>query len=335
VTNSERLLARGGWVPGFGHLKGTRMQYRKLGDTGITVSEIGIGCGGLGVERLADAEQSLNWAFDQGVTLYDTAVSYANGLSEELLGRVFSGRRDRIVLATKFGTVIRPDGTSYRDYSVAAMRAAFATSLRRLRTDYVDVYQLHNPPMTVLDDEALWRELDRMQAEGAIRCYGLSIDDGPSACRFLDTTRGRSIQILANLFAQKDRSFFDEAAGRRAGVIVKVPMAGGSLTGRFSPDYPPLTDGRRRRWGEENFRWRLSLIEKVRPILEARGRTMAQGALAWLLAFGGVSAVIPGISSLDKVKEVVGAGGMRLSPDEMRALDELDGGLIRNLQLGW
>jgi aryl-alcohol dehydrogenase-like predicted oxidoreductase len=311
------------------------MRYRKLGDSGVTVSEIGIGCGGLGVERLSGAEQSLNWAFDHGVTLYDTAVSYANGKSEELLGRVFAGRREKIVLATKFGTVIQPDGTARKDFSAAGMRAAFEISLRRLGTDHVDIYQLHNPPMTVLDDDELWRELDRLLDAGKLRCYGLSIDDGASACRFLDATRGRSIQILINLFAQKDRPFFDEAARRRAGVIIKVPMAGGALTGRFSPDYPPPTDSRRRRWGEENFRQRLELVEKVRPVLEQPGRTMTQGALAWLLSFDAVSAVIPGISSLEKVQEVVGAGGQRLSADEMRALDEMDGGLIRDLRLSW
>lgn len=311
------------------------MNTRPLGDTGIVVSEIGIGCGGLGIDRFPDAERSLNWAFDQGVTLYDTAVSYANGKSEELLGKVFAGRWEKIVLATKFGTVIQPDGTARKDFSVGAMREAFHTSLRRLKTDHVDVYQLHTPKMSVLDDQELWRELDRMQQAGKIGCYGLSIDDKKSACDFLDRTRGRSIQILINLFAQKDRPFFDEAARRKAGVIIKVPMAGGSLTGRFSPDYPPPTDGRRRRWGEEDFKRRLAIVEKVRPILEKPGRTMAQGALAWLLSFDAVSAVIPGISSFDKVKEVVGAGGMRLTADEMRTLDEMDGGLIRNLNLSW
>jgi aryl-alcohol dehydrogenase-like predicted oxidoreductase len=311
------------------------MNYRKLGDTAITVSEIGIGCGGLGVERPADAERTLLWAFDQGVTLYDTAISYVNGESEEALGRVFAGRREKIVLATKFGTIIQPDGKARKDFSAAAMRTAFETSLRHLRTDYVDVYQLHNPPLTVLDDAELWRALDRMLDEGKIRCYGLSIDDGRSACRFLDQTRGKSIQILINLFAQKDRPFFEDAARRNAGVIIKVPMAGGALTGRFAPDFPPPEDGRRRRWGEEDFKRRLALVEKVRPLLENSGRTMAQGALAWLLSFDAVSAVIPGISSFDKVREVVGAGGKRLSADELRLLDEMDDGLIRKLQLSW
>jgi aryl-alcohol dehydrogenase-like predicted oxidoreductase len=174
-----------------------------------------------------------------------------------------------------------------------------------------------------------------MLDSGKIRCYGLSIDDGPSACRFLDSTRGRSIQILVNLFAQKDRPFFKEAAKRKAGVIIKVPMAGGALTGRFSADYPPPTDSRRKRWGEKNFALRLELVEKIRPIIEKPGRTMTQGALAWLLSFDAVSAVIPGISSFEKVKETIGAGGQRLSSDEMLRLDELDGGMLPDLNLPW
>jgi aryl-alcohol dehydrogenase-like predicted oxidoreductase len=118
-------------------------------------------------------------------------------------------------------------------------------------------------------------------------------------------------------------------------VIVKVPLAGGALAGRFTPDYPTSADSRRRRWGEEDFRRRLALVERVRPILEQPGRTMAQGALAWLLSFDAVSAVIPGISSPEKVKENIGAGGMRLTAQELRLLDELNGGEIRQCDLKW
>ena len=142
--------------------------------------------------------------------------------------------------------------------------------------------------------------------------------------------------MFFNLFHQGAREpFLDEAKARGAGVIVKVPLAGGALSGRFSQDYPPPEDGRRRRWGEENFAERLALVEKVRPILESGGRTMAQGALAWLLSFDAVSVVIPGVSSLDKVKDNVGAGGMRLSADELRALDELDNGALPAMRQRW
>jgi aryl-alcohol dehydrogenase-like predicted oxidoreductase len=172
--------------------------------------------------------------------------------------------------------------------------------------------------------------------EGKIRCYGTSIDNGPDATRFLDETGSKAIQMILSLFKQGAREpFLQDAKARAAGVIVKVPLAGGTLSGRFSAEYPPPDDGRRKRWGEDDFTHRLDLVEKVRPILEKPGRTMAQGALAWLLSLDGVSVLIPGVTSLDKVKENIGAGGMRLTEQEMQALDDLGGGEIRNCDLRW
>jgi len=311
------------------------MHYRPLGNTGLTVSEIGLGCGGLGEGRLAGLEPVLEWAFDQGVTLYDTAEGYGKGQSEEMLGRVFERRRDRVVLATKFGGVQRADGTWYKDFSLAHMREALEASLRRLRTDRLDVYQLHTPPEAVLGDCGLFEALDREVERGRIRCYGLSNDDGAQACRFLDRTRGRTIEITFNLFSQKDRAGFVErdAPARRVGLITKIPLSGGLLSGRFSGDYPPPDDERRQRWGEESFRRRIELAGKVRPILESGGRTMAQGALAWILSFPAVSAVIPGISTLEKVRENVGAAGLRLAAEELAALDARPE--LKGIHLGW
>lgn len=311
------------------------MTYRQLGNTGITVSEIGVGCGGLGAGRKVGLEPVLEYAFDHGVTFYDTAVSYAEGASETVLGRVFAGRREKIVLATKYGVDMRPNPPALKDFSVENMRYSLELSLKRLGTDYIDVYQLHNPKPAVLEDRRLFDELDRLVEKGTIRCYGLSIDDTATACRFLDATRGRSIQININLFKQQERPFFAEALRRSAGVIIKVPLAGGALSGRFTADYPPPGEERRARWGEADFARRLDLVKKVRPVLERPGRTMGQGALAWLLSFDAVSAVIPGISSMQNMKEAVGAAGQRLSPGELRTLDEMDGGAIRALNLSW
>jgi aryl-alcohol dehydrogenase-like predicted oxidoreductase len=311
------------------------MRYRQFGNTGITVSEIGVGCGGLGAGRKVGLELALEYALDHGVTFFDTAVSYAEGASEQVLGRVLAGRREKVIIATKFGTVIPPSGDAYKDFSVGNLRASLPVSLQRLGTDYVDVYQLHNPPPAVLDDRRLFDELDALVGRGTIRAYGLSIDDCAAACRFLDATRGRAIQININLFKQKERPFFAEAARRSAGVIIKVPLAGGTLSGRFTRNYPPPGEERRARWGEADFARRIELVEKVRPVLEKPGRTMSQGALAWLLSFDAVSTVIPGISSLEKMQDAVGAAGMRLTAEELKTLDEMDGGAIRGLNLSW
>ena len=157
------------------------METRELGNTGVMVSDIGMGCGGLGAGRKKDLEHVLEYAFDHGVTLYDTADSYAQGASEETLGRVFEGRRDRIVIASKFGTVISPDGkSSHKDVSLAHMREAVEDSCRRLRTDHIDVYQFHNPPISVLEDRELWgrmsaaareRSVERFHVERVIPMY--------------------------------------------------------------------------------------------------------------------------------------------------------------------
>jgi aryl-alcohol dehydrogenase-like predicted oxidoreductase len=313
------------------------VKYRPLGNTGITVSEIGVGCGGIGEGRLTPeiVEPALECAFDNGVTFFDTAEGYGCGESERALGRLFSERREKVVIASKFGGVQEPDGTWHKDFSADRLEEALEASLRRLKTDYIDVYQLHTPKEAVFSDSALFEKLERAQEQGKIRFYGLSNDDGPQACRFLDGTGGRTIQLTFNLFSQKDREAFvkDEVPRRRVGLICKVPLSGGLLSGKFSPDYPPPEDERRRRWGEESFARRLELVEKVRPILEAPGRSMAQGALAWLLSHDSVSTVIPGVSSIEKVRDNVGAAGMRLSDDEVAALDALPE--FEGIHLGW
>jgi aryl-alcohol dehydrogenase-like predicted oxidoreductase len=312
------------------------MHYRQFGDTGITVSEIGVGCGPLGGPGKTGLEPAIRRAFELGVNLFDTADMYAGGASEETLGRVLGDLpRDRVVWATKFGTVREPGGGYHKDVTVSHMKQMFEQSLRRLRTDYIDIYQLHNPPMTCLQDDELWRELDRMQDAGKIRCYGLSIDKASSAMDFLNRTRGKGLQMVFNPLNQEPRAILDELAIRGVGMLIKVPLAGGALTDRFNAGWPPPGDERRQRWGEPNFAERLRLVEKLRPILTGDGRSLAQGALAWLLTVSPNVIPIPGISSLARLEETVAAGGMRLADAEMQAIDELEGGSLRALRFGW
>lgn len=313
------------------------MNYRPLGNTGVSVSEIGVGCGGLGVGHKAGLEPAVRRAVELGVNLFDTADSYAGGESETTLGRVFADfPRDRLVIATKFGTVIRPDGTAYQDHSAQHMREALEASLRRLRTDHIDIYQVHTPRPACLEDGELWAELDKLVATGKIRCYGMSVDGTQMGVEFLRRTRGQALQMIFSLFHQEARtSLLDAVHARGAGMLAKVPLAGGALTDRFGPDWPAPTDGRRRRWGEENFQLRLRLGRAIRPILCSHGRTLAQGALAWLLTVSPSTVPIPGISSLERLEETVAAAGMRLTPDEMAALDTIEGGLLKTLRMGW
>ncbi|MCG3181225.1 MAG: Aldo-keto reductase IolS [Phycisphaerae bacterium] len=312
------------------------MKYRTLnfGRSSLRISEIGVGCGQLFAGATDDQAAAIRRAIDLGVNLFDTADSY--GDSEETLGRVLADvPRDRIVWATKFGTVRTPDGGARQDHSVAHMVRQLEQSLRRLHTDHVDIYHIHTPRRPILDDDELWAALDRAVEQGKIRTYGLSVDDNAFARDFLARTAGRSLQMKLSLFNQEVRGLLAELTARGVALLVKVPMAGGSLTDRFGPDWPGPDDDRRRRWGEEDFARRVRLVDRIRPILRAGGRTTAQGALAWLLTLYPLAIPIPGISSLKRLEETVVAAGLRLTPDEMKALDELDNGLLLALRMPW
>lgn len=317
-------------------MMGDTAHRRAFGRTGIRVSEIGVGCGSLGGPGKTGLETAVRRAVDLGMDLFDTADVYTDGHSESTLGRVFASiPRHRLVLATKFGTVRGFFGGHRKDFSVGHMRRMFEQSLRRLRTDYIDIYQLHNPPQSLLGREELWRELDRMLEVGKIRCYGLSCERPDLARDFLRSTRGLGLQMILNPLNQGSREVLADLGAHGAGMLVKVPLAGGALTDRFSPAWPPLGDERRRRWGESDFAARLRLTEALRPILTSGGRTFSQGALAWLLTISPDVVPIPGITSLEGIEETAGAAGLRLSREEMMAIDALEGGVLAGLRFPW
>ncbi len=309
------------------------MERRDFGRTGIRVSEIGVGCGGLGGGKKVGLEHVIERALELGINFFDTCDTYADGRSEETLGRVFRNhRREEIVICTKFGGIIE-DGKWRRDISVPHLHEAFEASCRRLGADYLDVYLVHTPPRDICKHDDLFAALDRMLDEGKIRSYGLSLETGDFAIEFVGATRGRAIEIYFNLFAQDPRrEFLDVARRQGVGVVPKVPMGGGILTDSFRAD-PPPDDPRLRQWGADKYRQVAALREKVRPILTGNGRTLAQGALAWLLSFPEVSTVIPGISTLQRLEETAAASGMRLTPEEMAALDAIDGGILVNARV--
>jgi aryl-alcohol dehydrogenase-like predicted oxidoreductase len=302
------------------------MRYREFGATGIRVSEIGVGCGGLGAGRKVGLEPALERALDLGINFFDTCDTYAEGASEETLGRVFRRQpRDRYVLCTKFGGVIDDQGW-HRDISVPHLHAAFAASCRRLGVDYFDIYLVHTPPRDIAREQDLFAALDQMRDQGKIRAYGLSLENGGFAAEVVNATGSRAIEITFNLQAQVPRpEFLKVAREKGVGIITKSPLAQGLLTGSFRADDPPADDPRLIRMGRAEFERQAEMHRKLRPILAAGGRTMAQGALAWLLSFPEVATVIPGITSLPRIEETAGASGLRLTGAEMAALDEVLG----------
>ncbi len=308
------------------------MEYRDFGNTGLRVSEIGLGCGPLGVDPDADYALLLNRALELGVNFFDSADFYSSYRSEEWLGKTLSPHRDKVVIATKFGTI---PGKG-KDFSVPHMRRSLEDSLRRLRTDYIDIYQLHSPAPSVLDDEELLAALQETKKEGKIRCYGLSTEGGQRGLDAIDKWGVDSVQITFSLFHQDPAArFFPEAQRKGVGVIVKSPLDSGILGGDLDPGKPKKLDDARERWGEDETARRQQLFEKMKFLAGQTGRTYSQAALQFVLSFDGVSAAIPGTTSLTHLEENAAAAGGRLTLDELRRVRSLDGGEFAKLNLDW
>ena len=308
------------------------MEYREFGRTGLRVSEVGLGCGPLGIDPEADYTKLLERALDLGVSFFDSADFYSSYRSEEWLGRVLSSRRDEVIIATKFGTI---PGKG-KDFSIPHMRRSLEESLKRLRTDYIDVYQLHSPPRSVLEDDALLAALLDLKQEGKIRCYGISLEGGDRGIEAIRKWNVDSVQITFSLFHQDPaEKFFDVAKEEGVGVIVKSPLDSGILGGDLSPGSPRKLDDARERWGEEESARRQGLFEEVRFLAEGTDRTWSQAGLQFVLSFDAVSTAIPGTTSVKHLEENAAAAGGRLTQEELTGIAGLMEGEFKSLNLEW
>ena len=297
------------------------MNKRPLGKTGLQVSEIGFGSwqlcnsdswGGMD-ERTA--HHLVRAAVDGGINLFDTAPNYANTASESTLGAALQGKRDKVVLVSKFGH--SPEG--HTDFSVQWFWKSLEGSLRRLRTDYLDVLLLHNPPMEIYaGTDPLWHALEQARAQGKIRYYGASLDLAAEVENCLANTNSEVLEILFNIFHQDVRRSFATIREHAAGTIVKVPLDSGWLTGRFDAD--SRFGGIRARWDEEEIARRAELVSRI-SWLVADGSELAHKALGYLLSYHEVSCVIPGTRSLKQLNSNLAAASCRVSPAERTRLE--------------
>jgi aryl-alcohol dehydrogenase-like predicted oxidoreductase len=297
------------------------MKYRTYPNSNVTVSEVGFGLwttstGWWGEKSDDEAVEMLHAAHDLGITLYDAADTYGNGRSEEQLAKAFGDRRDRVVYATKFGYDFSSDPQARRgqselpqDFSPAFVRRALEASLRRLRTDYIDIYQMHNARMAQIDDDALWELLESLRAEGKIRMYGVAL--GPAIgwlYEGVDAVRKRnvaSLQIIWNILEQypgneQIRAAYD--AGADTGYMIRVPHSSGMLEGHYTLETTfPKSDHRSHRPRE----WLVNGVEKVRQLrfLELPSRTLGQAAIQWLLHEPRVTTVLPNIYDREQLSE--------------------------------
>ena len=307
------------------------MEARVLGRTGIRVAEIGLGAWAIGGNAHGnsygptdDAESvaAVHRAVELGVNFVDTADVYGWGHSEEVLGRALEGRRDRVRIATKVGGDFYHGGVRM-NFDPGYIAFALERSLKRLRTDHVDLYQLHNPPSEMMGDPATYEVLETLEAEHKIDQYGVSVHEPHEALLCLDAGKPDALQIPFSLFRQE---WIEEVlpAARRAnvGIIAREPLGNGFLTGAIHPDarFPP--GDIRSHWPPTMIGAR-SLAAKSLSFLVRPGRTIAQAALRFVLAFPEVSVAIPGAKTVAQVEENASAGDSPLlTPEEMRRARE-------------
>jgi aryl-alcohol dehydrogenase-like predicted oxidoreductase len=308
------------------------MEYRRLGRSDLTVSEIGLGSWltyGVGVDTDA-ARACVEKAFDVGINFIDTANVYGRGAAEEFLGETLGGLdRSSYVLATK---VYFPMSRKDRGLSAAQIHKQIDASLKRLRTDYVDLYQCHRYDRDTPLAETMGALTDVVR-EGKARYVGISEWKAPqikAALDLPDVVRIVSSQPqYSMLWRAPEKDVFPLCEREGIGNIVWSPLAQGVLTGKYEPGSPPPEDSRAasKSMGQDMGRWRdvevLDAVQGLKPIAAAAGLTMPQLALAWVLRLPVVSSAIIGASRPEQVEDNASASGVKLSDDVVRAIDEV------------
>ncbi|HET7807508.1 MAG TPA: aldo/keto reductase [Gaiellaceae bacterium] len=291
------------------------MQSRRLGKTGWDVSEIGFGAWAIGgAWGETDDEESmaaLHAAVDAGVTFFDTADVYGDGRSERLLARLLRERDERLVVATKFGRRVEQDPALF---TYENLRGWLERSRENLGVEAVDLVQLHCPPPDTFYLPEVHEACSRLVEEGLARNYGVSVEKVEEALKAIEYDGVTTIQLIFNMLRQRPAElFFDQARRRDVGVIVRVPLASGLLTGKFDRTSTFASDDHRayNRQGEEfdrgetfsgvEYEVGLEVVEELRPLVPP-GATLAQLALRWILAFDAVSTVIPGAKTPDQAR---------------------------------
>jgi aryl-alcohol dehydrogenase-like predicted oxidoreductase len=311
------------------------MQYRILGRTGIRVSEIGFGAwaiGGtaeasgmpIGWGRSSDDESlaAIRRARELGVNFFDTADSYGFGRSESLLGIVLSRYRKDVVIATKVGVVRSSTGQLRKDFSRNHIFLAVDGSLKRLRSDYIDLYQLHNPSLDDLRRGEVQEAMEQLQDSGKIRFWGVSISTVDEGLEIVKHGWGNALQVLYNVLNQQPADELLPLAKERGfGVIARVPLASGLLTGKYREGTTFAADDIR-----QNFLTQRRLtevtqrVDEVKSIIGGAARNIAEGALRFVLASDAVSTVIPGARNARQVETNVAASEAKLPADVVTKL---------------
>jgi aryl-alcohol dehydrogenase-like predicted oxidoreductase len=307
------------------------MRSRRLGKTGRQVSEVGFGAWAIGGSwGQTDDDESLatlRAAVDAGVTFFDTADVYGDGRSERLLGRLLRERDEPLTVATKFG---RREPLDASIYSYERLRGWLERSRENLGVETVDLVQMHCLPWRTYYMPELFEACDRLVDDGLVAAYGVSVEKVEEALKAIQYPNVGSVQIVFNVFRQRPAELFFEHARRRdVGVIVRVPLASGLLTGKLTRDatFPPDDHRSFNRYGESfdvgetfaglDLATGLDAVERLRPLVPDGG-TLSQLALRWILDFDAVSTVIPGARTPEQARANSAASDFAPLPEATR-----------------
>ena len=322
------------------------MNYRPLGRTGWTVSEVSFGAwaigGAWGHVSETDALAALRKAVDSGVNFIDTADVYGDGRSERLVAQLKKDRKGEIVVATKAGR--RLPRQTVEGYSRANLTGWIEDSLRNLSTEALDLLQLHCPPTELYYRPEVFAILDDFVKAGKVRYYGVSVEKVEEALKAIEFPNVQTVQIIFNCFRQRPSDlFFDRAKRKKVGILARVPLASGLLTGKLRSNSSFAVDDHRNfnRHGEAfdvgetfsgvDYNLGLGAVEEIRRLLP-EGVSMSQFALRWILMFDAVSCAIPGGKRPEQVAENCRASDLPpLTPEALAGVQRVYNDKIRPL----
>ncbi len=289
-----------------------------MGKTGLKVSEVGFGAWAIGGNAHGNSYgptddksslDSVKKALDLGCTFFDTADVYGHGHSEELLGKALEGRRDEVVIATKVGGDFY-HGTPRMNFTPEYLLFALQKSLERLQTNYIDVYQLHTPPVQLVKNPGLFRVLEDIEKTGKIRHYGISIHNPAEGILAMKTGHPSTIQVVFNILRQEAKNeLFGLARENKVAIIAREPLANGFLTGKRKREETFPEGDIRHNFPRNYIASMIHSAEKLR-FLEQKGRTLAQAAIRFTLDNADVSTTIPGAKTAEQVQENIQASDL-------------------------
>lgn len=321
------------------------MQYRELGRTGFKVSALSFGAWAIGgtwgpVDE-SESLAALQRAVEMGVNFFDTADVYGDGKSEKLLARLRKQTREPIFIATKAGRRLDPHLAG--GYNRANLTAFVERSLQNLETDALDLLQLHCPPTEVYYEPEVFGILDDLVGAGKIRNYGVSVEKVEEALKAIEYPNVKTVQIIFNMFRLRPSELlFEQVKLRNVGVLARVPLASGMLTGKMRPDTAFTQDDHRafNRNGEAfdrgetfsgvNYALGLQAVEEIKKICP-QGMSLAQFALRWILMFDAVTCAIPGAKRPAQVDENFSASDLpALAPEVMQQMKMIYDRILRD-----